>query len=70
MLEYDRIDVSESINTDTTNDLLECIIYHYWYFLKINFIFQPKVFDDCLDMTQKFCQLWWLGDYYYWKNWL
>ena len=57
MLEYDRIDVSESISTDKTNDLLECIIYHYWYFLKINFIFQPKVFDDCLDMTQKFCQL-------------
>ena len=57
MLEYDRIDVSESINTDKTNDLLECIIYHYWYFLKINFIFQPNVFDDCLDMTQKFCQL-------------
>ena len=57
MLDYDRIDVSESISTDKTNDLLECIIYHYWYFLKINFIFQPNVFDDCLDMTQKFCQL-------------
>ena len=37
MLEYDRIDVSEGIDTKGGDGLQECIICHYWYFLKINF---------------------------------
>ena len=53
MLEYDRIDVSEGIDTNKTGDSLGCIIYHYWYFLRINFEFQPKVFNGCHDMTKK-----------------
>ena len=37
-----------------TNGLLEeCIICHYWYFLQINFGFQPKVCDSCHDLIQK-----------------
>ena len=41
------------INVNKTNSLLECIICHYWYFLDINFGFQPKVYDHCHDLMQK-----------------
>ena len=33
MLEYDRIDISEGIDTDKTSASKECSICHYWYFL-------------------------------------
>ena len=42
MLEYGRIDVSEGINVKKTDGSHECIIFHYWYFLKINFKFLAK----------------------------
>lgn len=42
MLEYDRIVVSESIDTNKTDGLRECIIYHYWYVLKINLDFKQE----------------------------
>ena len=35
MLEYDRIDVSEGIDTKKTSASKECKICHYWYTLKI-----------------------------------
>ena len=53
MLEYDRIDVSEGIYVNKISDLHECTICHYWYFLTINFRFQPKVCDDRDHMAQK-----------------
>ena len=30
-------------------DYCKCIICHYWYFLEINFEFQLKVCDGCLN---------------------
>lgn len=36
MLDYDKVDVSEGIDTDETDGLCECIIWHYWYLLDIN----------------------------------
>ena len=50
MLYYDRIDVNK------TNESKECNIYHYWYFLKKGFKFQPNVcnrFHDLLMMSMK-----------------
>ena len=32
MLEYDRIDISEGIDTDRTSPSKKCNICHYWYF--------------------------------------
>ena len=32
MLYYDRIDVSEGIDVNKTNESKECDICHYWYF--------------------------------------
>ena len=29
MMEYDRIDVSEGIDTNETDSLRDCIIFHY-----------------------------------------
>ena len=52
MLEYDRIEVSEIIDVNKTNELCAWIIWNY-YFLKINFRFQPKWFDGCHDLIQK-----------------
>ena len=50
MLEYDRTDVSEGIDVNKTNGSREGIICHYWYFLVINFRFQPKVCNGCHDL--------------------
>ena len=35
--EYDRIDVSEEIDIDKTNESKECDICHYWYFFRQGF---------------------------------
>ena len=50
MLEYDK--VSKGIDVNKIKTPLECIICHYSYFFKINFRFQPKVFDNCHDLMQ------------------
>ena len=53
MMEYAGIDVSESIDANKTAVLRECIVYHCYYCLMINFRFQPKLCDGCHDMTQR-----------------
>ena len=37
MLEYDRINISEGIDTNKTSESKECSVCHYWYFLDKNF---------------------------------
>ena len=54
MLEYDRSDVSEGTDTNKIGGSRQCIICHYWHFLKINFRFQPKECDGCHFETQRF----------------
>ena len=53
MLEYDRIDISEGIDTDKTSASKECTICHYWYFLDKNFNYDPYLCNGCLDLMQK-----------------
>ena len=53
MLEYDRIDVSEGADVNTTNGSSKCIVCYYWYFLEINFRFQLEVCDGCHGLMQK-----------------
>ena len=43
MLEYDRIDASEGIDTNKTCVSKECIICHYWYFKDIGYKFEHHV---------------------------
>ena len=54
MLEYDKIDINESIAINK-NKLVskECIICNYWYFFNINFNYQRYVCDGCHDMSLK-----------------
>ena len=49
MLQYERIDISEGIDFDKSNKLVECMICYYWYFKDIGFKYQPYVcngYDD------------------------
>ena len=41
MLKYDRIDISEGIGVDKTNESREFKFCHYWYFLNKNFKYGP-----------------------------
>ena len=53
MLKYDRIDISEGIDVDKTNESRECKFCHYWYFLNKNFKYGPYLCDGCYDISQK-----------------
>ena len=52
MLEYDRVDVSERIDVKKTSESRRCFSCNC-YFLKVYFIFQLKVYDDCQNLIQK-----------------
>ena len=53
MLEYDRIDISEGIDTDKTSASKECNICHYWYCLDKNFNYDSYLCNGCHDLMQK-----------------
>ena len=53
MLKYDRIDISEGIDTDKTSASKECSICHYWYFLDKNFNYDPYLYNGCHDLNAK-----------------
>ena len=53
MLEYDRIDISEGIDTNKTSASKECNICHYWYFLDNIFNYEPYLCIGCHDLMQK-----------------
>ena len=54
MLEYDRIDISEGIDVNMSNDKSkECNICHYWYFIDKNFNYQKCLCNGCHDLMQK-----------------
>ena len=42
---YDRIDVSKVTDVNKTNESCKSTIFDYYYFLKVNFKFQPRVYD-------------------------
>ena len=54
MLEYDRIDNSEGIDS-THNKLVskECWLCHFWLFIDKNFNFDERLCDGCYDMSVK-----------------
>ena len=53
MLEYDKIDISEGIDVDKTNESKECMLCHYWYFLNKNFSYGPYLCNGCYNIMQK-----------------
>ena len=46
--EYDGIGVYKGVDVNETNGLHDHIICHYWYFLEINFRFQPEVMTELM----------------------
>ena len=53
MLKYDRIDISEGIDVDKTNESRKCKFCHYWYFLNKNFSYGSCACDGCYDIIQR-----------------
>ena len=53
MLEYDRIDISEGIDTNKASASKECNICHYWYFFDKNFNYGPCLYNGCHDLMQR-----------------
>ena len=53
MLEYDRIDILEGIDTKKTNVSKECKICHYWYFKDISFKYEPHLCNGFHGLMQK-----------------
>ena len=45
--------IIERIDTNKIDDFRDGIICHYWFFLRINFRFQPSACDGCHNMTPK-----------------
>ena len=50
MLRYQKIDISEEIDTNETNASKECEVCHYWFFKNIGFKFQEHVSNKCHDL--------------------
>ena len=47
MLQYEKIDVSQGIDTNKTSLSKECMLCHYWYFKDVGFKFELHVCDKC-----------------------
>ena len=52
-MKYDRIDISEGIDVDKTNESRECKFCHHWFVLNKNFKYGPYLCDGCYDISQK-----------------
>ena len=53
MLEYNRIDISDGIDLNKTNESKESKICHYWYFKDIGFKYEPHLCNGCHGLMQK-----------------
>ena len=53
MLEYDKIDISESVDINKTNKSKECMLCHHWCILDKNFSNGPYLSDGCYNIMQK-----------------
>ena len=52
MLEYDKINISETIHVDKTSVSRQCKMCHYWYFKDINFKYEPHLCNGCHGLMQ------------------
>ena len=50
MLQYEKISVSEGIDTNKTSASKKCITCLYCYFEDVGFKFQPHVYNKCHDV--------------------
>ena len=50
MLQNEKIDVSEGIDTNKISASKECMLCHYWYFKDVGFKFESHVCNKCHDV--------------------
>ena len=50
ILQYEKIDVPEGIDTNKTSASKECMLCYYWYFKDSGFKFEPHVSNKCHDV--------------------
>ena len=50
MLQYEKISISEGIDTNKTNASKECVVCHYWYFKDVGFKFERHVCNKYHDV--------------------
>ena len=53
MLVYEKIDISDGIDVNKSDESKECMLCHYWYFLDKRFSNKPYLCDLCYNMNQK-----------------
>ena len=53
MLAYERIDISDGIDVNKSDESKGCMLCHYWYFLDKSFSYGSYLCDGCYYMTQK-----------------
>ena len=53
MLVYERIDISDGIDVNKSDESKECMLCYYWYFSDKSFSFESYLCDGCYNMTQK-----------------
>ena len=53
MLGYERIDISDGIDVNKSDESKECMLCQYWYFLDKSFSCGPYLCDGRYNMTQK-----------------
>ena len=50
MLQFDKSDVSDEIDTNQITGSKKCMLCHYWYFKDVGFKFEPHVCNKCHDV--------------------
>ena len=58
MLQYEKISISEGIDTNKTSASKECELCHYWYFKDVGFRFETHVCNKCHDVLVTAYSLW------------
>ena len=53
MLAYGRVDISDGVDVNKSDESKECALCHYRYFLDKNFSYGPYLCNGCFNMTQK-----------------
>ena len=63
MLQYEKIGISEGIDSNKTSALKECMLCHYWHFKDVGFKFEPHACNKCHDVLmtayelKKYCYI-------------
>ena len=51
MLYNSKTNASGGIDTNKSNKSKECMICHYWYFLDLNYTYEPEVCNEFHDIS-------------------